>query len=85
MKKKESVSICTVASFGTSSRCALKVAIAHTVGSTVTLTTVGSIRGDGTSFTPNQALKRMLELSGRLGTEVKMVIGDKEKRSQHEN
>jgi hypothetical protein len=63
-KAKEKMSIVTVVSFEESSRCALKIAIAHTVGSTVTLTNVGSITKGGTNFIPSPALRRILESSG---------------------
>lgn len=74
-KESETVSICTVVSFGRSSRCASKVVIAHTVGSTVTVTTLGAITRGGTSFTPNRILKKMLETSGLKATEVTQENG----------
>ena len=80
-KQSESVNICTVVSFGRSSRCASKIAIAHTVGSMVTLTTVGAIRKGGTNFTPNQTLKKMLETNGLKATEVKQENGNEETRN----
>ncbi len=79
MKKKkqlESVSICTVVSFGRSSRCALKVAMVHTVGSVATVTTLGGGRKGGTNFTPNRTLKKMLESNGLKATEVTMENGN---------
>jgi|TARA_R110000868_G_scaffold13814_2_gene64234 enterochelin esterase-like enzyme len=75
-KKLESVSICTVVSFGRSSRCALKIAIAHTVGSRVTLTNLGGGRRGGTTFTPNRNLKQMLETNGLKATEVTQENGN---------
>ena len=42
--QQESVSICTVVSFDTSSRCELKIAMVHTVGSVATVTTLGAVR-----------------------------------------
>jgi hypothetical protein len=65
-KKKllESANICTVVSFGRSSRCALKIAMVHTVGSVATVTTLGVGRRGGTNFIPNQILKKMLETNG---------------------
>ena len=80
-KEQETVSICTVVSFGRSSRCALKVAMAHTVGSTVTLTTLGGARRGGTNFIPNQNLKKMLETNGLKVTEVTMENGNEETRN----
>lgn len=80
-KEHETVSICTVVSFGRSSRCALKIALVHTVGSMATVTTLGGgIRG-GTNFTPNQILKKMLETNGLKATEVTQENGN-EKRSR---
>jgi len=61
---KEQMSIVIVVLFGKSSRCVLKIAIAHTVGSTVTLTTLGNVTRGGTNFTPSPALRRMLKTNG---------------------
>jgi len=68
-KKHESVSICTVVSFGRSSRCESKIVMVHTVGSVATVTSVGVGRKGGTTFTPNQILKKMLETNGLKVTE----------------
>jgi hypothetical protein len=84
-KQLESASICTVVSFGRSSRCESKIAMVLTVGSVATVTTVGGGRKGGTSFTPNRTLKKMLELNGHLVTGESTVTGGKTKRSQHEN
>jgi len=73
---KEQMSIVIVVLFGKSSRCVLKIAIAHTVGSTVTLTTLGSVTKDGTNFTPSPALRRMLKTSGQKVTEVTQENGN---------
>ena len=75
-KQLDSVSICTVVSFGRSSRCDLKIAMAHTVGSEVTLTALGVGKKGGTTFTPNQNLKQMLETNGLKATEVTMENGN---------
>ena len=75
-KEHESVSICTVVSFGRSSRCASKIVMVHTVGSVATVTTVGDGRRGGTSFTPNQILKKMLETNGTKATEAMKEIGN---------
>jgi hypothetical protein len=75
-KVKERTNIVTVVSFEKSSRCASKIAIAHTVGSMVTLTTLGSVTRDGTNFTPSPALRRMLESSGQKVTEVTQENGN---------
>ena len=75
-KVKERTNIVTVVSFEKSSRCASKIAIAHTVGSMVTLTNLGGITRDGTNFIPSQDLKRMLETSGQRATEVTQGNGN---------
>jgi hypothetical protein len=69
-KDKEQTNIVTVVSFERSSRCASKIAIAHTVGSMVTLTVLGNVTRGGTNFTPSPALRRMLESNGQKVTEV---------------
>jgi hypothetical protein len=75
-KVKEKMSIVTVVSFGKSSKCESKIAIAHTVGLTVTLTTLGGVTKGGTNFTPSPALKEMLETSGLKETEVTKENGN---------
>ena len=83
MKKnlpKESVSICTVVSFGRSSGCALKIGMVHTVGSVATVTTLGAGTKGGTNFTPNQILKKMLETNGLKVTEVTQENGNEQER-----
>jgi hypothetical protein len=75
-RAKEKMSIVTVVSFGKSSRCVLKIAIARTAGSMVTLTSVGNVTRDGTNFTPSPALRRMLESSGLKVTEVTKENGN---------
>lgn len=80
----QSVSICTVVSFGTSSKCALKIALAHTTGSGVVLTTVGVGKKGGTSFTPNRLLKKMFELNGHSVTVVNMDVGNNQMEKLNE-
>ena len=81
MKKvKEKMSIVTVVSFDTSLRCESKIAIAHTVGSMVTLTTLGSVTRDGTNFIPSLALSRMLESNGQKVIEVMKENGNDKAR-----
>jgi hypothetical protein len=75
-KVKERTNIVTVVSFEKSSRCAPKIAIAHTVGSMVTLMTLGSVTRDGTNFTPSHALRLMLESNGQKVTEVTQENGN---------
>jgi uncharacterized protein (DUF2344 family) len=76
LEQVESVSICTVVSFGRSSRCASKIVMVHTVGCVATVTTVGVGRKDGTNFTPNRLLKKMLETNGTKVTEVTQENGN---------
>ena len=75
-KAKERTNIVTVVSFERSSRCVSKIAIAHTVGSMVTLMTLENVTRDGTNFTPSPALRRMLESSGQKVTEVTQENGN---------
>lgn len=71
-----SASICTVVSFGGSSRCALKIGMVHTVGSVATVTPLGVGKKGGTTFTPNRLLKKMLEINGTKAIEVNMETGN---------
>jgi hypothetical protein len=80
-RAKEKMSIVTVVSFGESSRCVLKIAIARTAGSTVTLTNVGSVTKGGTNFIPSPALRRILENSGQKVTEVTTENGNEKIRN----
>jgi hypothetical protein len=79
-KPQESVSICTVVSFGRSSPCDLKIVMVHTVGSVATVTPLGGGRRGGTNFTPNQILKKMLETNGLKVTEVTQENGNDKAR-----
>ena len=58
------MSIVTVVSFVGSSRKGLKIAMARSDGSRVMLTTMGGVSKDGMTFTPNHALKKILESNG---------------------
>jgi hypothetical protein len=75
-KVKEQMNIVTVVSFERSSRCDSRIAIAHTVGSTVTLMNLGDVKKDGTNFIPIPALKKMLETNGQKATEVTQENGN---------
>ena len=79
---KEKTSIVTVVSFGGSSKKELKIAMAHTVGSTVTLTTLGGISKDGTNFIPSPALRRMLEINGAVEIAANTEIGESNDKSE---
>jgi len=75
-RAKEKMSIVTVVSFGESSKCVLKIAIARTAGSTVTLTNVGSVTKGGTNFIPSPALRQILESNGLKVIEVMKENGN---------
>jgi hypothetical protein len=68
-KARGKMNIVTAVSFDTLSQCALRIAIAHTVGSTVTVTSLGSITKDGMNFIPSRDLRKMLETNGQKATE----------------
>jgi hypothetical protein len=70
------MSIATVVSFVGSSRKGLKIVMVRTDGSTVTLTSMGSVSRGGMSFTPSPVLRRMLESSGKKATEAKKENGN---------
>ena len=53
-----------VVSFGKSSGCVSKIALTHTAGSRVVLTTLGRVLKDGTISTRNQDWKKMSEING---------------------
>jgi len=79
-RAKEKMSIATAVSFGESSICVFKIAIARTAGSMVTLTTLGSVTRDGTNFIPSHALRQTLEISGQRVTEVTQENGNDKAR-----
>ena len=68
-KELGQMSIVTVVSLDGSSESALKIVMAHTDGSEVTLTTLVDITRAGMTFIRSHGLKRMLENSGLLETE----------------
>lgn len=63
-KEKEMTSIVTVVSFDGSSKNGLKIAMAHTVGSEVMLTTLVDITRAGMTYIKDHGLKKMFETSG---------------------
>jgi hypothetical protein len=69
-------SICTVVSFGGSSKNGYKIAMQHTDGSTVTLTELAAITKDGMNYIPSQVLSKMFETSGLKVTEVTKENGN---------
>lgn len=84
-KVKESMNIATAVSFDGLLKNVSKIVLVQSSGLKVTVTTMGRITEDGTTFIPSLDLRRMLRLNGRLGIEENMVTGGKTKRSQHEN
>jgi hypothetical protein len=75
-KVKESMNIATVVSFGGSLQSASKIVLVQSSGLKVTVTTMGRITGDGTTFTPTLDLKRMLRINGTKGTEEMKANGN---------
>jgi hypothetical protein len=71
-----SKSICTVVSFDGSSNVEYKIAMLHTVGSTVTLTELAAITKAGTNYIPSHVLSKMFETSGQKVTEVTKENGN---------
>ena len=63
------MNIATVVSLGGSSQSASKIVLVQSSGLTVTVTTMGRITKDGTTFTPTLDLRRMLRISGIKATE----------------
>ena len=81
-KEKAETNIVTVVSLDGSSESGLKIVMAHTDGSEVTLTTLVDITKAGMTYIRDHGLKKMLESSGLWEIEENMGIGDKEKRSE---
>ena len=71
-----SKSICTVVSFDGSSNVEYKIAMQHTVGSTVTLTELAAITKAGTNYIPSHVLSKMFATSGAKATEEMKVNGN---------
>ena len=68
-KVKESMNIAIAVSFDGSSQSASKIVLVQSSGLKVTVTTMGRITEDGTTFTPSLDLKRMLRINGTKVTE----------------
>ena len=75
-KVKESMNIATVVSFGGSSQSASKIVLVQSSGLRVTVTTMGRIIEDGTTFIPSLDLKRMLRINGTRETEEMKANGN---------
>jgi hypothetical protein len=63
-KVKESMNIATAVSLGGSSKSASKIVLVQSSGLKATVTTMGSVTKDGTTFTPSLDLRRMLRING---------------------
>ena len=63
------MNIATVVSFGGSSENVSKIVLVQSSGLKVTVTTMGRITKDGTTFTPTLDLRRMLRINGIKATE----------------
>jgi len=75
-KDKGKTSIVTVVSFDGSSSDAYKIAMRHTDGSTVTLTTLAVVTRAGMNYIPSQVLSKMFETNGLKVTEVTKENGN---------
>jgi hypothetical protein len=71
-----SKNICTVVSFDGSSNVEYKIAMLHTVGSTVTLTELAAITKAGTNYIPSHVLSKMFATSGAKATKEMKVNGN---------
>ena len=68
-KVKESMNIATAVSFDGLLKNVSKIVLVQSSGLKVTVTTMGRITEDGTTFTPSLDLKRMLRINGTKVTE----------------
>jgi hypothetical protein len=75
-KVKESMNIATVVSFGGSSTNVSKIVLVQSSGSMATVTTMGRITKDGTTFIPSLDLRRMLRINGTKVTEEMKANGN---------
>ncbi len=80
-KDRVQTNIVTVVSLDGSSKSALKIVMAHTDGSEVTLTTLADITKDGMTFIRDHGLRKMFENSGLLEIEANMEIGESNEQS----
>ncbi len=80
-KDKVQTNIVTVVSLDGSSTSALKIVMAHTDGSEVTLTTLADITKDGMTFIRDHGLRKMFENSGLLEIEAITEIGESNEQS----
>lgn len=76
MKAKGKTSIVTVVSFDGSSSDAYKIAMRHTDGSTVTLTTLAVVTRAGMNYMQALDLNKMFGINGSKAIEVNMGNGN---------
>jgi len=79
-KAKVKTNIVTVVSFEKSSRCALKIVMARTDGSMVTLTTLVGITKDGMTYIKDHGWNKMFETSGLKEIVATMENGNEQSR-----
>ena len=70
------MNIATVVSFGGSLQNAFKIVLVQSSGLKVTVTTMGRITEDGTTFIPSLDLRRMLRINGTRETEEMKANGN---------
>jgi hypothetical protein len=75
-KVKESMNIAIVVLFGGSLKSVSKIVLVQSSGLKVTVTTMGRITEDGTTFIPTLDLKRMLRINGTKVTEEMKANGN---------
>ena len=75
-KGKDKTSIVTVVSFDGSSNDAYRIAMQHTDGSTVTLTTLAVVTRAGMTYMQALDLNKMFGINGSKVTEVTMENGN---------
>ena len=85
MKAKGKTSIVTVVSFDGSSSDAYKIAMRHTDGSTVTLTTLAVVTRAGMNYMQALDLNKMFGLSGALGIEANLATGSNQLENGNEH
>jgi hypothetical protein len=75
-KVKESMNIAIVVLFGGSLKNVSKIVLVQSSGLKVTVTTMGRVTEDGTTFIPTLDLRRMLRINGTRETEEMKANGN---------
>lgn len=75
-KVKESMNIATAVSFDGLLKNVSKIVLVQSSGLKVTVTTMGRITEDGTTFIPSLDLRRMLRINGTRETEEMKANGN---------